>query len=411
MRVVVNQLPALGLRTGIGHYTVELLRCLREQAGPDRIDGFPEGWVRRVRTFCAQARPYLEGTPADTWSVASPHHARSLRSKALGSVRRLGRSLIAQHFRLVCGLRAYDLYHEPNFIPLPCEQRTIATLHDLSVLLHPEWHPADRAAYFESHFHRGLDRCVHFLAISEFGRQEMIRNLGIPPERITRTYMGIRPGLGPLPEEETARVLRELELPPRYLLYLGTIEPRKNILLLLRAYCALPEGIRIRWPLLLVGSWGWNTLAVADYLHREARHRGVVHRGYVAERHLAAIYNGARALVYPSLYEGFGLPPLEMMACGGAVLASTAGALVETVGSRAHLINPHDLEGWRDAMLRVIEDETWWHFLRTGVIAVARPYTWDRCAADTLRVYRSVCGAGHVELAIEHPIQRYRQAG
>jgi glycosyltransferase involved in cell wall biosynthesis len=412
MRVVVNQLPALGLRTGIGHYTVELLRCLREQAGQDRIDGFPEGWIRRVRTFCARARPYLEGTRADTsFPGPSPPQPGSLRSRALGSVRQLGRSLMAQHFRLVCGLYAYDLYHEPNFIPLPCEQRTVATLHDLSVLLHPEWHPADRAAYFESHFHRGLGRCVHFLAISEFGRQEMIRNLGIPPERITRTYMGIRPGLGPLPEEETARVLRELKLPPRYLLYLGTIEPRKNILLLLRAYCALPEKLRCRWPLLLVGSWGWNTLAVADYLHREARHRGVLHRGYVAEQHLAAIYNGARALVYPSLYEGFGLPPLEMMACGGAVLASTAGALAETIGSRAHLIDPRDVDGWRDAMVRVLEDESWWQFLRTGVVAVARPYTWDRCAAETLRVYRSVCGVGAAEPSAGDPTRRYRRAG
>jgi alpha-1,3-rhamnosyl/mannosyltransferase len=414
MRVVVNQLPALGQKTGIGHYTVQLLRCLRAQAGTDRIDGFPEGWVRRVRTFCAQARPYLEGTRTESFPRSpSARRGGSLRSKALGSLRRLGRSLMAQHFRLVCALRSYDLYHEPNFIPLPCEQPTLATLHDLSVVLHPEWHPADRAAYFEAHFHQSLARCVHFLAISEFGRQEMIRNLGIPPERITRTYMGIRPGLGPLPAETTARLLRELELPPQYLLYLGTIEPRKNILVLLQAYCALPAKLRARWPLLLVGGWGWNTLAVADFLHREARHRGVMHRGYVPEEHLAAIYNGARALVYPSLYEGFGLPPVEMMACGGAVLASTAGALVETIGSMAHLIDPCDTVGWRDAMVRVLEDDDWWQSLRTGTMAVARTYTWDRCAADTLRVYRSVCGVEDAEAVVYNPATRkqYRQAG
>jgi alpha-1,3-rhamnosyl/mannosyltransferase len=104
------------------------------------------------------------------------------------------------------------------------------------------------------------------------------------------------------------------------------------------------------------------------------------------------VYNGARALVYPSLYEGFGLPPLEMMACGGAVLASTAGALVETVGSRAHLIPPGDEDGWRDGLRRVLEDDDWWRALRLGVTAVARPFTWDQCAADTLRVYRSLSG-------------------
>src|SRR5262245_54783849 len=132
MRVVVNQLAALGLKTGIGHYTVQLLRCLREQAGQDCIDGFPEGWIRRARTFCAQARPYLEGTTKDPCYLGPPYSG-SLRRKILGSLRHFGRKLMAQHFRLVCALRAYDLYHEPNFIPLPCEQPTLATLHDLSV--------------------------------------------------------------------------------------------------------------------------------------------------------------------------------------------------------------------------------------------------------------------------------------
>jgi glycosyltransferase involved in cell wall biosynthesis len=307
-------------------------------------------------------------------------------------MRRAGRALMAGYFRAVCWRQRYDLYHETNFIPLPANVPTVATLHDLSVILHPEWHPRDRVAHFERHFERGLRRCGHFLAISEAGRREILHTLGIPAARVTRTYMGIRPGLGPLPRAAVDRTLRELGLPPRYLLYLGTIEPRKNVLLLLRAYCALPDAVRERWPLLLVGGWGWNTADVADHFHREARHRGVLHVGYVAEEHLAAIYNGARALVYPSLYEGFGLPPIEMMACGGAVLASTAAALVETVGGKAHLIDPADLDGWRAGLARVVSDDGWQRELRRGAEAVARPYTWDRCAADTLRVYRSLCG-------------------
>jgi glycosyltransferase involved in cell wall biosynthesis len=411
MRVLVNQLPALGLKTGIGHYTVELLRCLRAQAAPDQIDGFPEGWVRRARAAAGRARPYLEGGQGQGAS-SRPVLAR-LRSNALHYVRHVGRDLMARYFRLVYRLGHYDLYHEPNFIPLQCDYPTVATLHDLSVLLHPEWHPADRANYFEKNFHRGIARCIHFLAISEFGRQEVIRMLNIAPEKVTRTYMGIRPGLGPMPAADVARILQQLELPPRYLLYLGTIEPRKNLLMLLRAYCSLPAMLRARWPLLLVGSWGWNTADVAEYLHNHARHRGVIHVGYVPEEHLAAIYNGARALVYPSLYEGFGLPPVEMMACGGAVLTSTSGALVETVGSRAHLVAAQDLDGWRSAMTRVLEDDDWWRALRDGVTAVARPYTWEQCAADTLRVYRALDNRSTsiIELAGPHSLPKVRAAG
>jgi alpha-1,3-rhamnosyl/mannosyltransferase len=385
MRVVVNRLAALGLKTGIGHYTTQLLRCLSEQAAPGEIDVFPRGWVRRVREACALARPRLEsGGPSGS---GRPVLAR-LRGAALSGLRQGGRALMAGYFRAVCHRQRYDLYHETNYIPLPANLPTVATLCDLSVLLYPEWHPRDRVVHFERHFRRGLGRCAHFLAISEAGRREVIRTLGIAPERVTRTYMGIRPGLGPLPRAEVEAALRGLGLPPRYLLYLGTIEPRKNVLTLLRAYCSLPEWLRREYPLLLVGGWGWNAGNVAAYLDGEAKHRGVLHLGYVAEQHLAALYGGARALAFPSFYEGFGLPPMEMLACGGAVLASTAGALAETVGGQAHLIDPHDVSGWRAALVRVLQDDDWWRSLRQGAVEAARPYTWEQCAADTLRVYR-----------------------
>jgi alpha-1,3-rhamnosyl/mannosyltransferase len=307
--------------------------------------------------------------------------------------------LLTRHFRSYSVRGLYDLYHEPNYIPLASDLPTVATLHDLSVLLYPEWHPADRVLHFERRFRQGLAQCVHFLAISEFGRQEILKTLNLRPEQVTRTYMGIRPGLGPLPAARVAETLKRLGLPRRYLLYLGTIEPRKNVRTLLQAYCSLPERIREQYPLLLVGGWGWNSADVAEYLDGEARHRGVIHVGYLPDKHLAALYNGARALVFPSFYEGFGLPPLEMMACGGAVLASTAGALVETVGSRAHLVAPADRDGWRDALVRVTTQDDWWQSLRRGVTRVARPFTWDQCAADTLRVYQSLCRSRSLPLA------------
>jgi alpha-1,3-rhamnosyl/mannosyltransferase len=390
MRVVVNRGTALGLRTGIGHYTAELLRCLHEQTAPGEIEEFPRGWLGRAGAACARTRPRLEAHAAHKGGRRSALAA--LRGAAMHWLREGSRALTAAYFRAVCFRRKYDLYHEPNYIPLAFDGPAVATVCDLSVLLHPEWHPADRVSYFEKNFHRGLGRCAHFLAISEFGRQEIIRELGIAPGKVTRTYMGIRRGLAPLPADRVRAALARLKLPPRYLLYLGTIEPRKNVLTLLRAYCALPPDVRGRYPLVLVGGWGWNSADVARYLRDEARHRGVVHLGYVAEEHLPVLYNGARALVFPSLYEGFGLPPVEMLACGGAVLASTAGALVETVGRKAHLVEPLDVDGWRSALWRVATDDDWWHGLRRGAVEAACPFTWEQCAADTLAVYEAVAG-------------------
>jgi glycosyltransferase involved in cell wall biosynthesis len=373
MRVVVNLLAATGRKTGIGHYATQLVRCLREQADGDHIADYPPAWICSLRRTYERLRARKEGQ-----AVTTP----------FGS----GHAFVRWHFRKRFTSRNCDLYHEPNFIPLPSDMPTVATIHDLSALLQPEWHPADRVAHFERHFRPGLGRCEHFLTDTDYTRQEVIQMLHLPPERVTRAYIGVRPGLHPMPAEETAGALREMGLPPRYLLYFGTLEPRKNLLMLMRAYCSLPEEVRESWPLLFAGGWGWKTEAIADYYHTEARHRNVRHLGYVADTQAAALYNGARALVYPSLYEGFGLPPVEMLACGGAVLASTAGPIVETVGGQAHLIPAEDLDGWRNAMMRVIEDDDWWMSLRRGAVEKVRPYTWERCAAETLKVYRKVCG-------------------
>jgi glycosyltransferase involved in cell wall biosynthesis len=390
MRVVLNEMSMLGPKTGIGHYVAELLRCLRLQTNGDEVVSYPLPGIRRLRSFSRRILGTANG--GDSVRGAEPSALDRLRGYVKHAVRLVGRRFNAWAFRRACLRLGAEIYHEPNYIPLPSELPVVTTVCDLSVLLHPEWHPRDRVAYFEKHFRRAMDQTSHFIAISEFGRQEMIRTLGLAPERVTRTYMGIRPGLCPLSRRVVEPILQELGLPSRYLLYLGTLEPRKNLLVLLRAFCALPERLRLRCPLVLVGGWGWNTGELAAYLQQHARSRGVIHLGYVAEKHLAAIYNGARALVYPSLYEGFGLPPVEMLACGGAVLASTAGALVETVGTHAHLIEPDDLDGWRDGMARLLRDDDWCEALREGGVELASRFTWEQCAADTWCVYRKVAG-------------------
>lgn len=386
MRIVINQLVTLGVKTGIGHYTEQLLRGLRTQARGDQIDGFPTGWVGRACRVSVRLLPSLGKVPRGTGRMFAVPTITGFRNQ----VRAAGVRLLGRYFQTVCSRHGYDLYHEPNFIPLPTDRPTVVTIHDLSVLRFPQWHPAERVAFYEKHFAAAVGRCAHFLTASDFVRQEVLRTLHVPPHRVTRVYNGVRPEFQPLAQPEVEGAVRRLGLRPGYLLYVGTIEPRKNLLMLMRAYCRLPAALRDRRPLVLAGGWGWNAGEVAEYLQQTGRHCGVLHLGYVADRDLPALYNGARALVYPSHYEGFGLPPLEMMACGGAVLVSTAAALVETTGGRAHLIHPGDEAGWHDALARVAVDDDWEAALRDGVTEAARRFTWERCAAATLRVYRSL---------------------
>jgi alpha-1,3-rhamnosyl/mannosyltransferase len=393
MRVLVNDLWSSGAKTGIGHYTGELVAALRRRAPSDAIEGFPGPWLTRAHILGRRVRSLLQRESKGRPGRVAPTGSSSRRgwgAWCLGQARALGWAVLARRLG-VRGERC-DLYHEPNNIPLPSRLQTVVTVHDLSALLHPEWHPAHRAAEYQARFHRGLAQARHVLAVSEFTRQELIHHLGLPADRVTRTYNGVRPGLGPMPAEAVRKTLRRLRLPSRYFLYLGTIEPRKNVMTLLRAYVKLPGQVRERCPLVLAGGWGWNSGDVAAFLDGEARHRGVIYTGYLAEPDLPAVMNGARALVYPSFYEGFGLPPVEMLACGGAVLCSTAGALVETVGPHAHLLEPLDEDGWRNALARAAVDDDWLADRRRGAIEAVRVFTWERCADDTLAVYRSVCG-------------------
>jgi glycosyltransferase involved in cell wall biosynthesis len=385
MRVIINQLQSLKQKTGIGHYTAELLRCLKPLTHDDQVDTYPTGFMEQMAKAGLRANRNLSGG-------SNARLLNRLRSGGVGLMRDSFQWLLNRQFRSVCGQGRYDVYHEPNYLPMPANCPTLATVHDLSVVLHPHWHPAERVKRFERHFPKALERCAHFLADTDSVRREMIEHLGVAPSRVTRVYMGIRSDLRRLPVAQVQHGLNELRLPAQYLLCLGTIEPRKNVMRLLKIYASLPEAFRSRWPLVLVGGWGWNAQDVARHLEDTARHEGVIHLGYVPDYHLATLYNGARALLFPTFYEGFGLPPLEMMACGGAVIASTADAVKETVGGKAHLLHPEDDDAWRQAIMRVTRDYDWWQALRKGAEEIARPYTWNQCAAQTLDVYREVGG-------------------
>jgi alpha-1,3-rhamnosyl/mannosyltransferase len=391
MRVLVNRYAALGPRSGVGHYTVELLLAL-QQLAPGRVEVTPHDWLFEAEQVWLRLRPYFNPTraePAEGTPVPVPVPPSTWK-RAWRELMHFGRESLTR-YASAAPRRRCALYHEPNHLPLPIDLPTVVTVCDLSSLLHPQWHPRARVLEFERHFRHGLERCAHVLAISEFTRQEIIDILNVAPQRVTRTYLGIRRGMRRLSAPRVTATLKRLGLPSRYLLYVGTLEPRKNLLMLLRAYAGLSAALRERFPLVLAGGWGWKADAIAAWLDREARAHNVHHVGYVAERDLVALYNGARALVYPSLYEGFGLPPVEMLACGGAVLASTAGALVETVGAQAHLIAPEDEDGWRKSMARVLQDDDWWQALRHGAEAAAQAFTWRRCACETWQAYRTVC--------------------
>lgn len=387
MRVLFNGSSAIRPKTGVGHTTANLHRALIRVAPRDRFWLYPGERIRNLaaRLFKPPTRPSGSTSPP---KPANPSLPRQLALRAA----RLG---YAGHFHILARLGRFDLYHEPNLVPFRVPLPTVVTVHDLSVILFPQWHPAERVKRYEQAFARGVAAAAHILVDSDAVRSEALRVLGLAPERVTTIHCGIAPSFRPQSPAEIAAVRARLGLPLRYLLYVGTVEPRKNLTTLLRAYCDLPAELRDACPLVLGGAWGWKSEPERDLFESEARHRGVRYLGYVADEDLPGLYAGAESLFYPSHYEGFGLPPVEMMACGGAAVVSTADAVREVVGSHAPLLEPDDLAGWREAMRRAITDREFLAAYRRGAVAHAARFNWDAAATQTYAVYQTVLGIAH----------------
>jgi alpha-1,3-rhamnosyl/mannosyltransferase len=384
MRVIVNGVSAIKPKTGVGHTTAYLHRALCEASPEDSFWLYPGSLLSR--TGSALVRKLSGNKKSKGADGGSPK--RSLRSSVMG----VAKAAYREHFRLAARWGGFDLYHEPNFVPIRTHLPTVVTVHDLSVLLHPEWHPADRVAFHEKHFLAGLRLADHCIVVSQAVRREMIDVLGCTTHFVTAIHNGIGEQYVPQSAEQIAPVRSRLRLPDRYFLTVGTIEPRKNLLTVMQAFCDLPAEVRESCPLVLAGGWGWKSGPEREFFETQAGPKGVLHLGYVADADLPALYSGAAVLLYPSFYEGFGLPPAEMLACGGAVIASTATAVREIVGRHAPLVDPLDRVGWRDAMLRAVREPDWLDAFRAGGIRHARQFTWPRAAEQTLAVYRAVLG-------------------
>lgn len=381
MRVLLNGLISLLPKSGIGHY----IDSLHEQLAADgrEVVLFPNGFARRLAKGLVRLAPARPNGNGASISLLSPR--RWLRG-TLRLARRISDQMMRNHFRRVA--HTCQLYHEPNYIPFESDRPTVVTVHDLSVLRHPEWHPADRVRNFERAFVSGLQRSRQIITDSHAIRREIIDVIGLPDERVSAVHLGVRPAFRPMSEESTLTALRQWDLQPGYLLHVGTIEPRKNLLMLMRAYVDLPRELRERHPLVLIGGWGWQNDEIRGYYETAGRHYGVRHIGYAPEELLPAIYNGARCLVFPSHYEGFGFPPLEMLACGGAVLASNTASIAEIMPPGMNLLSPNDSIAWRESMRWVMRDEDYLNNLRRGGPAHAGRFTWRECARQTWDVYR-----------------------
>jgi glycosyltransferase involved in cell wall biosynthesis len=239
-------------------------------------------------------------------------------------------------------------------------------------------------------------RADHIITVSEFTRQEVIELLGVHPKRVTAIPNGRDERMTPLASDVTQSFRTRHNLPKNFLLFIGTLEPRKNLPTLLRAYASVAR--RLNMPLFIGGGKGWWFQEVFDLVKALQIQDSVRFLGFVPGEDLPFYYATATALVYPSLYEGFGLPPLEALATGLPVVTSDARAVREVVGDAAICVPAMDAGALAHALIRITEDMALREELRTKGLARATNYCWARAASQTLAVLKNVCGAPAIDI-------------
>ena len=310
-----------------------------------------------------------------------------------------------------------DVLHAAAFVaPLASSCPNVVTVYDLSFAVFPKLFRGLNQAYLRIFTRRSVRRARCVIAISEHTRRDVHRLYGVPRDRIDVACPGVDARFRPLPREQVEAFRRKHSLPERFFLHVGTLEPRKNLGRLIDACGELEigdissrsgverdwrrkspkrsgAGLEIGdWRLVLVGGKGWMVDDLSARVKRHGLEQRVTFAGYAPAEELPLWYNAATAFVYPSLYEGFGMPPLEAMACGAPVIASSAASLPEVVGDAGLVVAPEDVQGLAQAMRRVWRDEGLRGDLSRRGVERARRFTWEATARATVESYRRALG-------------------
>lgn len=377
MKVIFGTDPIKYPLTGIGRYAYELANCLTESSEISELL-FLQG--RRLSKQIPQARE----------SSSSSQGLRQMvqKSKVASELYRL----TAPWLKTLALKKHPDaIYHGPNFYLPPKVGRSVATFHDLSVFTWPQCHPQERVRFMQKELLLTMKRADILITDSDFTRHEVMNYFSLPESKV---YSAKLASSGEFylrdPESITAVVSQYGLQSGQYCLFTGSIEPRKNIETLLSAYERLPLSLRMAYPLAISGFKGWRSESLHVRFEQAQREGWLYYLGYTKSSDLPYLFAGARSFLFPSLYEGFGLPVLEAMASGVPVVCSNSSSLPEVVGECALICDALDVETLTQLIHKSIEDETWRESAIIGGLSRAKTFSWQRCAAETIHAYQQV---------------------
>jgi glycosyltransferase involved in cell wall biosynthesis len=349
---------------GISSYTRNLVQALTELPILARISVFYHRQSNEI--FTPRFRSRRLWTP--------PHHR----------LERLALAVELARHRL-------DLWHSPDFIPpYRAARRHVITVHDLTFLHYPQYLTADSRRYYNDQIQAAVRQADHILVVSEATRQDLHTLLQVPLAKMTLQPNGVSAAYRPLSATEARPLLQKFNLPERYVLHVGTLEPRKNISGLLAAYRQLRAELPTAPPLVLVGRWGWLVEDLQEEIEQAQAEGWLYWQANVPDDALPAVYSRAVLHVSPSFYEGFGMPTLEAMACGVVPIVSNRSALPEVVGEVGLLVTPEEPDSICRAMRYALEQPDWCATMRANAILRAQNFTWQTAAQIAWDTYQHV---------------------
>lgn len=360
-------------QSGISRYAVELARALAPYSDDLNL---------------SLLVPF--GGPVAGLEELHPTSSR-LRGRLLPTYMASGPAQIAR----VAHKEALDIVHDPQGVaPFLVPRRLggfarVVTIHDMAPFVHPETHTRITNLLFRHYIPHSLPFVDRVITDSEASRSDILRFYQLSPEKVNAIPCGVSEHFGPRHAEQIDAVLERLDIPAPYILTVGALQARKNLETLFEAYAVL----RARgWPhrLVVVGQKSWKSTGIFNKLDELGIREDVTLTGFVADEDLPALYAGAEAFVYPSLFEGFGLPPLEAMACGTQVVASNSSSLPEVVGDAGLLVDPFDVQGYADAIERLLTDSNVRREYRSRGLRRARSFSWDQAAHRHLEIYQEL---------------------
>jgi glycosyltransferase involved in cell wall biosynthesis len=371
MRIVFDGTTLTPGRTGVGYYTEHLLQHLAREV---------------VHT--GDEIVVVSNQPIDTQAPLPPHvrvhdgHRFPIR---IGWMQLRAAGALA-------ALRP-DVAHFTNgMIPIGSSVATVVTVHDMSLRLYPNCHPVRRLLLNRPLMHVAIRQASSIVTVSNSARRDLLRLHGVAPDRVAVVHEAASPAFRPIADRARLEDIRaRYGLPRQFMLYVGTIEPRKNLTRLMTAFAAARKA-GIPHHLVCVGPYGWSSRDLTGRIERLAIQDAVHFTGYVPFEHLPAIYNLGEFFAFPSLYEGFGLPVVEAMACGVPVLTSTTSSLGEIAGDAAVMVDPMDTDAIADAIVRLATDPDLRRDRAARGLQRARSFSWEQTARDMLAVYHRAAG-------------------